>query len=180
MLVRMLMVCFAGLPISPLVIVIGGFSIAFMLLGGAVDGQSGLLVHTAGTVLADLDALPSLLPKPAELLARGNGTFDVVDLPVALADTFAILLGAFDHTDLWDRGPMTFGCWVLYMLFGNIILLNGMPGPTPACAVQMHRAYTAHSLVCNNHPVLIEGGIRSADLNRGGQVRPVSRKHQGT
>ena len=146
MLVRMVVVCFVALRyfLLVLVILIAGFSITFMLLAGALRGEAELgdVSTLKNSTNADLET--KLLDQELQSLDPGNGTFDVIRLPVALADTFAVLLGAFDHADLWDRGPMTFTCWVSYMLFGNIVMLNCAACPT-AYTVQVHSDDTAQS-----------------------------------
>ena len=126
MLVRMVVVCFVALRYSLLVLVtlIAGFSITFMLLAGALRGEATLGDVSTLKHPTNADLQTNLLDRELLSLDPGNGTFDVIELPVALFDTFAVLLGAFDHADLWDRGPMTFSCWVLYMIFGNIVMLN--------------------------------------------------------
>ena len=132
MLVRMVVVCFVALRyfLLVLVILIAGFSITFMLLAGALRGEAELgdVSTLKDSTNADLETglldQEQYQERVLSSLDPGNGTFDVIQLPVALADTFAILLGAFDHADLWDRGPMTFSCWVVYMIFGNIVMLN--------------------------------------------------------
>ena len=110
MLVRMVMVCLAALRyfLVVLCILIAGFAVIFMLLTGAVHGESGHYTGPGGSTAFDT-------------------RFDITELPVAMADTSAILLGAFDHAELWKRGPLIFTSWMLFMLFGNIVMLNCAP-----------------------------------------------------
>ena len=152
MLVRMVVVCFVALRyfLLVLIILIVGFSVAFMLLAGAIYGESGLhesSLHlnsprqrledslarttdrTTSTALNATEDLEVLLVdlevrRSLEFLAPDNGTFDIIELPVAVADTFGILLGSFNVAELWNQGPVTFTAWVSYMLFGNIVMLN--------------------------------------------------------
>jgi hypothetical protein len=140
MLVRMVVVCFVALRyfLLVLIILIVGFAITFMLLAGALHGEPKQ--HD----VAELTILDQNLPSVQELFGPHNGTFDVIDLQVALADTFGILLEGFDHADLFERGPLTFGAFVSYMLFGNIVMLNCVAHPT-AYVAQMYSDYTPHN-----------------------------------
>merc|ERR1711865_1027113 len=93
------------------------------------DSLARTVDRTTSTALNVTDDLEVLLVdlevrRSLEFLAPDNGTFDIIKLPVAIADTFGILLGSFDVADLWKEGPVTFGAWVSYMLFGNIVMLN--------------------------------------------------------